>query len=526
MATGNTFKWTPECQQEFQVLKNILSTPPVLRHFPDPEREFLLFTDASDYALGCVLAQLNEQGTEQVIAYHSRVLSAEERNYAVFEREALGILEGVTKFRIYLLAKPFTVYTDHNSLKTLLTWKNPTGRICRWLTTLQQYAFQAVYRSGAKHLNADAMSRMFSPAIPEGYDQGRLIFQDGILKCEGMFEEDFAALVAKPQRMKKVISVAETNPTASSSNSSAEPLNRPPSQEELDGEAQDLYVALRPLMGQVFRIPQEEDVYRVDNVFLDEAAGRVKAICSNLSRTPTTTLILEEAVVRQCIRNHGARHITEVGEAIHYAFDQNFAEAVRVEIPTLIQAGKLKFEQIIYRETRTGVPLAYRNYWDSTQAVYIAQLIIPSVDQVLINYLIRIAHEHTLTHLMAAKTFDFLQQRVYFRGMRKLVEEYVGGCEQCQQRGYQADKNLNSYMIRSLPLVYAPMQRVSVDIMGPLPRSDEGFTHLILAVDAFSKFVIGKAIRTASALEVAKFLVQRVYLQHGCPTVTLNSIIN
>ena len=66
------FEWTSECQTAFEEIRHRLVTAPILA-FPDYEREFILDTDASDTGIGAVLSQVQEDGSERVIAYASRV---------------------------------------------------------------------------------------------------------------------------------------------------------------------------------------------------------------------------------------------------------------------------------------------------------------------------------------------------------------------------------------------------------------------------------------------------------------------
>ena len=82
-------------------LKERLTTPPVLA-FPQFDRELLLATDTSDSAIGAVLSQVDDNGTEKVIAYWSRQLTKAERNYSTIEREALAIVKAVKEFYPYL----------------------------------------------------------------------------------------------------------------------------------------------------------------------------------------------------------------------------------------------------------------------------------------------------------------------------------------------------------------------------------------------------------------------------------------
>jgi hypothetical protein len=53
---GKTFEWTPKHEVSFQELKKRLTMTPVLT-MPYIEKPFLIYCDASDQGLGCVLMQ-------------------------------------------------------------------------------------------------------------------------------------------------------------------------------------------------------------------------------------------------------------------------------------------------------------------------------------------------------------------------------------------------------------------------------------------------------------------------------------
>ena len=75
--TTEKFKWTPECDRAFRILKEKLVSAPVLA-FPCFGEEFVVDCDASDYGLGAVISQ-QQDGDERVIAYASQVLEDRER---------------------------------------------------------------------------------------------------------------------------------------------------------------------------------------------------------------------------------------------------------------------------------------------------------------------------------------------------------------------------------------------------------------------------------------------------------------
>ena len=155
---NSLFEWTDACQNAFTHLRQCLVTAPVLA-FPDYEQPFLLDTDASDVGIGAVLSQISDAGSERVIAYASRSLTRQERQYCVTRRELLAVVEFIQHFRHYLLGRQFTLRTDHSSIVWIQNFKEPEGQLARWMEKLQEYDFKVVHRRGTQHNNADALSR-------------------------------------------------------------------------------------------------------------------------------------------------------------------------------------------------------------------------------------------------------------------------------------------------------------------------------------------------------------------------------
>jgi hypothetical protein len=115
--------------------------------------------------IGAILAQLNDKGTEQVIAYASKSLIPAERNYSVTEGECLAIVWAVKYFRPYLHGTTFTLITNHSALRWLMTSRELNSRLMQWSLKLQEYDFVINYRPGAKHTDVDALSRI--PPSPD-----------------------------------------------------------------------------------------------------------------------------------------------------------------------------------------------------------------------------------------------------------------------------------------------------------------------------------------------------------------------
>ena len=88
------FDWTTECETAFQGLQNKLITAPILT-FANPNKKYIITTDASQEALGFILSQLDDTGKEKVIEYGGRSLTETERKLAPPNLEALAVVTAV-----------------------------------------------------------------------------------------------------------------------------------------------------------------------------------------------------------------------------------------------------------------------------------------------------------------------------------------------------------------------------------------------------------------------------------------------
>ena len=131
---GVIFAWTSEQQVAFDTLKACLLQAPILG-FPMEKGSFILDTDASLFAVGGVLNQLQDDW-EVLIAYASWSLRLSQRRYCTTRREMLAAVDMCTHFRSYLMGAQFTLHTDHHSLRWLQKFRNSDGMLARWYMLL------------------------------------------------------------------------------------------------------------------------------------------------------------------------------------------------------------------------------------------------------------------------------------------------------------------------------------------------------------------------------------------------------
>lgn len=158
------FTWTPDAQAAFEQLKSCLSSAPILQQ-PDFTLPFFIQCDASTVGVGSVLYQIMSDGQEHPIAFHSKKLNSAQKNYSITELECYAAVLSVKHFRAYVEMMPFTIITDHASLKWLMGQKDLGGRLGRWSLKLQAFDFVIEHRKGSANIVPDTLSRMHADEI-------------------------------------------------------------------------------------------------------------------------------------------------------------------------------------------------------------------------------------------------------------------------------------------------------------------------------------------------------------------------
>ena len=120
---------------------------------------FILFTDASQFAISAVFAQV-QNGLERVICYASKSLNKAQGRYPTTKRELLAIVNYTRHFKHYLLGRRFKIITDHRALQWLHNFKDPDALTARWLEKLAAFDYDIEHRSGKSIGHADCMSRL------------------------------------------------------------------------------------------------------------------------------------------------------------------------------------------------------------------------------------------------------------------------------------------------------------------------------------------------------------------------------
>jgi hypothetical protein len=154
------FTWNKKDDEAFKTAKEKVRDSVLGLH--DPEKEIFVHTDASDYAIGAEISQINqENGKLRPILFYSRRLTPAEENYTTADKEMLAIVATMKKFPHYLRGTKFQVVvkSDHKNLSNFTTNKELNARQARWAEDLSAYDFRIEHIAGKSNIIADTLSR-------------------------------------------------------------------------------------------------------------------------------------------------------------------------------------------------------------------------------------------------------------------------------------------------------------------------------------------------------------------------------
>jgi hypothetical protein len=131
------FEWYSSHQQVFDKIKKVIGTEVILC-YPDFNKPFHLYTDASDHQLGAVIMQ-----DKKPLSFYSRKLNTAQKRYTTTERyrELLSAIETCKEYKNILLGyhQPIIVFTDQKNNTFNGLKENTSDHVLSWLLLLEEY---------------------------------------------------------------------------------------------------------------------------------------------------------------------------------------------------------------------------------------------------------------------------------------------------------------------------------------------------------------------------------------------------
>lgn len=141
------------------------------------------------------------------------------------------------------------------------------------------------------------------------------------------------------------------------------------------------------------------------------------------------------------------------------------------------------------------------------------QMVIPPI---MVEYILKLIHDVPSSgHLGSRKMRQKLEMLFYWPTLRKDVQEYCGRCEKCNIR-----KRINARTqqpLQKLSELDAPFTRMGIDILGPLPVTNQGNKYVLVMVDHFSRYAECAALPDQKVQTIAKAFVDKIVLRHSPP---------
>ena len=154
------FVWSKKCQLALDYLKEVFCNKPILQ-FLDPNKPYVLYTDASNNAYSGVLCQpISNNQDIRPVAYFSGIFTAQNRSWCATEKEAYVVLKSIQRFNYYLRGTKCTLQCDHKPLEPFLTRGMKIAKLDRWVMLLQEYDITFVHIRGKDNILTDAVFRL------------------------------------------------------------------------------------------------------------------------------------------------------------------------------------------------------------------------------------------------------------------------------------------------------------------------------------------------------------------------------
>jgi hypothetical protein len=154
--------------------------------------------------------------------------------------------------------------------------------------------------------------------------------------------------------------------------------------------------------------------------------------------------------------------------------------------------------------------LLWRDFKECSTQVTYTQFVVPSSFRELVC---KHVHDHS-GHLGYLKTLNKLKERFYWPGYENDVKTWLQDCERCQKRN--PPQPTPRAPLGTIP-ANTPFQRISWDIMGPLPATANGSKYILVITDLFSKWVEAFPLRSTDSETLAVVMFNEFICRYGVP---------
>ena len=535
--------WTNDQDIAFNNIKNLAERTPILKH-PDLDKEFIVITDASDYALGGVLMQKNANDDLVPVEYMSKQFDVHQRNWHCSEKEIYAVIVACEKWRKFLLRRRFTIYTDHRNLITLLEDPRENSKLNRWTIRLQPYDFVAKFIAGIDNIVADYLSRDiihtkgykdFSKNQSQGYTAEETFFVDrnviknpndnSILTLNLLNDKPYCITNAKKKKINLIPLKHDVNNYGSSNNNvrrSRRLINKktnynddniriintdyiPPNlnsdDNDINNESNDDNVA------------HSTHDKSEDEVFISKK-NREKGKQQKISKNDELDIFgSHNNLMDQLYSPVNNKNIFDT------TFLMNHQKA-DPELNVIIKA----------LDKKTGLLSTIRdidnnNLKEGLYRINNHKLLVYGDDMRIVipptlrsSYLHHFHNHITKQHNGKQRMYKDMSKEVWWRGLRRDISDYCQVCPACQMVKGNRGKHTH---LSLFPCTY-PFQIIAIDLVGPLPTTSSDNTYILSAIDRYSRMCRIIPIPDIKTCTITRYLLDNWIYVYGAPEQILS----
>ncbi|CAC5404170.1 unnamed protein product [Mytilus coruscus] len=396
----------------------------------------------------------------------SKALNKHETSYCTTQKDLLAVIIALKNFHPYVYGRPVLLRTDNAAVSWLQSLKDPTGQVARWLQTLGTYNFKVTHRAGRKHTNADAMSRNPCKSCKHQEDLNQA--------------ENFQVREVSDHPVECLSNLEKQKETV-------EHLVTPLTESDETPDIKNTEIT--ELIPEMIRVVTRSELKEQQNAIKDN-----EALLGGWDLSEIRQQQLEDE---------------DIGK-IFAAFESGPQKPPWESISSETSALKTLWGQWDRLEMHGGV--LYRRFETNIGQAARKQMIVPkSRTQELLHYFHDVP---SAAHLGVDKTLKKLKNGFYWPNMKEYVQAYCRSCDSCFARKPKKESTkapLGTYISGE------PMERVALDIFGPLPLTKRSNKYILVISDLFTKWTEAIALPNQESSSICTAFIDHFVTKFGAP---------